>query len=80
MTPFFFQAGWAENDFNLLDYIGKDDSPADYDEFQNSYNPDEEEMREKDRYYSALQYNNVMLNGDDQYGRWFWITVFVDIF
>lgn len=62
--------GWAENDFNLLDYIGKDDSPADYDDYHNSYNPDEEEMREKDRYYSALQYNNVMLNGDDQYDNY----------
>lgn len=69
MTPFFFQAGWAENDFNLLDYIGKDESPADYDELPNSYNPEEDEMREKDRYYSALQYNNVMLSGDDQFGR-----------
>ncbi|KAI1696854.1 basic region leucine zipper domain-containing protein [Ditylenchus destructor] len=63
-------AGWAENDFNLLDYIGKDESPADYDELPNSYNPEEDEMREKDRYYSALQYNNVMLSGDDQFDNY----------
>uniref|UniRef100_A0A915DIP5 BZIP domain-containing protein n=1 Tax=Ditylenchus dipsaci TaxID=166011 RepID=A0A915DIP5_9BILA len=57
--------GWQTQDFNILDYVGADDTVGDFDLEQERNSQGHEDlddtMREKDRYYSALQYNNVVL-------------------
>jgi len=59
--------GWQCTDFNLLEYVGADDSSFDIEQDRDGMGPhdeDDDTMREKDRYYSTLQYNNVVLTND----------------